>query len=104
MKIIIILCFLVCHFIKPIWKAFLVGVFSYIIISFLILIISTSPDSKLNLTGSSFSYFAAGAIGEFLLYFVIGLVIFLIFNKPKKTEESINESKKINGLEERRIT
>lgn len=54
------------------------------------------PDAKLNITGSSFSYFAAGALGEFLVYFAIGLVIFLIFNKSKKAGNEIVESSTTN--------
>jgi ABC-type Mn2+/Zn2+ transport system permease subunit len=102
MKIIILiaLCYLLCRFIKPIWKAFIVGIFSYILISFIIMTATVPPDAKLNITGSSFSYFAAGALGEFLVYFAIGLVIFLIFNKSKKADTDIIESSATNDTNE----
>lgn len=58
------------------------------------------PDAKLNITGSSFSYFAAGALGEFLVYFAIGLVLFLIFNKSKKPDTEIIESSATNDTNE----
>ena len=48
-----------------------------------------SLDYKLNITGSYFSYFAAGALGKLLVYFAIGLVIFVIFNKSRKTGREI---------------
>lgn len=86
------MCCLLCRFIKPIWKAFIVGIVSYILISFIIMTATVPPDAKLNITGSSFSYFAAGAVGEFLAYFTIGLVVFLIFNKSKKSDTDIIES------------
>jgi hypothetical protein len=98
MKIIILitLCYFLCRFIKPIWKAFIVGIVSYILISFLIMTATVPPDAKLNITGKSFSYFAADALGEFLVYFTIGLVIFLIFNKTKKPETDIIDNSAIN--------
>lgn len=88
MKIIIVitLCYLFCFFIKPIWKAFLAGTVSYILISFIVMTATVPPDAKLNITGSSFAYFAAGAFGEFLAYFAMGLIVFLIFNKSKKPD------------------
>lgn len=102
MKIIILiaLCYLLCRFIKPIWKAFLVGAVSYILISFIVMTTTVPPDSKLNITGSSFLYFAAGAFGEFLAYFVMGLIVFLIFNKSKKSDTDIIESSATNDTNE----
>jgi peptidoglycan/LPS O-acetylase OafA/YrhL len=98
MKIIILiaLCYLLCRFIKPIWKALLIGAVGYILISFIIMTTTVPPDTKLNITGTSFSYFAAGALGEFLAYFSIGYVIFLIFNKSKKTDSDIIENSTTN--------
>ena len=93
MKILILiaLCYLLCRFIKSLWKAFIVGIISYILISFITIIATVPPDAKLNITGSSFLYFAAEALGEFIVYFAIGLVIFLIFNKSKKPDTEIIE-------------
>lgn len=98
MKIIILIAssYFLCRFVKPIWKALIVGIVCYILISFLIMLATAPPDAKINITGSSFSYFAAGALGEFLVYFAIGLVIFLIFNKSKKTDKEIVESSTLN--------
>lgn len=102
MKIIILitLCYLLCRFVKPIWKALLIGTVSYVLISFIISTATVPPDAKLNITGTSFSYFAAGALGEFLVYFTIGLIIFLIFNKSKKPSTDIIESPAINETNE----
>jgi ABC-type Mn2+/Zn2+ transport system permease subunit len=101
MKIIILiaLSYFLCKIIKPLWKAFVAGVSGYIIISYLITIASVPNDAKLNVTWISFYYFAADALGEFLVYFIIGLGIFSILNrsndkKSETTENSIgNESK-----------
>lgn len=102
MKIIILiaLCYLLCRFVKPIWKALIIGTVSYVLISFIISTTTVPPDAKLNITGSSFSYFAAGAFGEFLAYFAIGLIVFLIFNKSKKPDTDIIESSATNETNE----
>lgn len=51
--------------------------------------VTVPPDAKLNITGKSLTYFAGDALGRFFLYFTIGFVIFLIFNKSKKTDREI---------------
>ena len=98
------MCYLLCRFIKPMWKAFIIGIVSYIVISFIIMTATVPPDAKLNITGSSFSYFVAGAFGEFLAYFAMGLIVFLIFNKSKKTDTDINESSATNDTNENSTT
>lgn len=54
------------------------------------------PDTKLNITVSSLSYFAGDALGVFLLYFAIGLVIYLIFSKSKRNGTELVESSTTN--------
>ena len=84
--ILITLCYLLCRYIKPIWKALIIGVLSYILISLIIVIKTAPPDTKFNFTRTSLTHFAAGETGEFLAYFLIGYVIFFISDKSKKTE------------------
>ena len=91
MKIIIFvtLCYLLCRYIKSKWKAFLVGIIGYLVVSYIILEISISAGTKLNVTTSTISNFIGKALGEYIVYFILGLSIFTIFNKSKKTNKVI---------------
>ena len=90
--IFVTLCFLLCRYIKPKWKAFLVGIVGYLIISFITSGNTISAGSNLYETTSTISYLLGKALGEFLWYFILGLAIFLIFDKLKKTDRVIIES------------
>lgn len=94
MKIVIAitLCYLLCRFIKPIWKALIVGAACYIFISFIVMTHSVPAGSKLNITSSSLSNFVAVALGEFIVYFALGFIIFLVFNKSPKQNSDIIEN------------
>ena len=90
--IMVIVCYLLCVFIRPIWKGFIVGALGYVIVLFLINMNSHSPNTKLNIADDSLGYFAAGGIGEFAAYFAIGCIIFIISPKFNKESEIETES------------
>jgi hypothetical protein len=94
MKILIIIasCYLLCRITKSIWKSFLIGFICYLVIAYNILIATAPKDAQLNITWKSFSYFATDTLAEFVVYFTIGLIIYLIFKKSKKTDTNIQET------------
>ena len=88
----VIVCYFLCVFVRPIWKGFIVGAPGYVIVLFFINMNSHSPGDKLNIADHSLGNFAIGGIGEFAAYFTIGCIIFLILNKFNKGSEIETES------------
>lgn len=74
--------YLLCMFIRPMWKALLIGYLSYVIISVLIHISSPNYNSSPRAT----EYFIAGSMGEGAVPVLIGAALFGIFHKEKKKE------------------
>jgi hypothetical protein len=90
--VMIIGCYLLCRLIKPMWKAFFVGLFVYIGISFLVMIASVVPGTQLNVTGSSLFYFFGGEAAKFFSYFLFGGIIYILTSiKIKKTRNLHSE-------------
>ncbi len=88
--ILILLPFSLCFFIKRKWLVFLIGVFFYSVISFIIEASTAELGSQLNFTLENVLNFIGFKIGEFLIGYLIGLVLFYIFKKSKKDSNKIN--------------
>lgn len=90
--ILILLCIYLYAFIKPLWKAFVIGIVCNILVSFLIMVATVPTQAKLNITLHTFSIFAGEEFVNFLFNFLIGIVIFKIFSKFKKPDQDLIES------------
>lgn len=81
-------CFFLCLILKSVWKAFIIGLVIYIFGSFAYEISSIPSGAQTNITFDNFLYFAAGASGKFSVCFLIGWLVYSLFNSPKRKSNS----------------
>ena len=74
--------YILCVFIKPMWKALLIGYLAIVLVSVLIHI--SSPNY--NTSPRAMEFFIAGSMGEGAVPILLGAGIFGIFYKEKKKE------------------